>query len=280
MRTPAARPSGRSWAGIFVLAAAVALTPAVAVAQYAAPDSNSRAIGEKYHVEVSGSFWNPNLFGQISSEQFGIIGSSIDFETDLDFVKTRFKDLRIVLRPSKKARFRIQYTPVVYQAATNLERTIVFNGLNFPISVPIESEFGWKVWRFGYEYDFIYRSRGFVGVLLEGRYTHFTASLNAPGIGSEFTSAKAPLPALGVVGRAYVLPQVAINFEVSGFRVPDIDPDYKANYFDWDINGTVNLTNNVGVQVGWRKMTTYLQIENDFGDFKFQGLWFGAALRY
>ncbi len=282
MRIRTTRPSGLSWAGIVVLAAAVVtLTPTAARAQYAAPDANRGAIGEKYHVEFAGSFWNPDLFGQISSEQFGIVGSSIDLTNDLNFQPTRFKDMRIVLRPSKKSRFRIQYTPVQYEAEATLKRTFIFNGQEFgPINIPIESEFGWKVWRFGYEYDFVYTPRGFVGVLLEARYTQFTASISSPGIGSEFTSAKAPLPAVGVVGRGYVLPNVAINFEVSGFRVPDIDPDVKANYFDWDVNGTVNLTNNFGMQVGWRRMTTYASLEQDFGSFRFQGLWFGAAVRY
>ena len=30
------------------------------------------------------------------------------------------------------------------------------------------------------------------------------------------------------------------------------DPKYLANYFDWDVHGTVNFTNNVGIQIGWR----------------------------
>jgi hypothetical protein len=42
----------------------------------------------------------------------------------------------------------------------------------------------------------------------------------------------------------------------------------------------VNLTNNVGVEIGWRRMNTFLHIEEDEGDFKFQGLWFGGAVRY
>ena len=118
-----------------------------------------------------------------------------------------------------------------------------------------------------------------VGVLLEARYTQFTAELNS-AINTEFTTARAPLPALGVVGRGYVLPNLAINFEVTGFRLPEFDKRYEATYFDWDINGTVNVTNNVGLQVGWRKLTNFLRIENDLGDLRFQGLWFGAAVRY
>src|SRR5207245_2878360 len=102
------------------------------------------------------------------------------------FQQTRFDDVRIVARPGRKHRFRLQYTPVVYTASTNLTRTITFNGISFPASIPITSEFDWKVWRFGYEYDMVYRDRGFVGVLIEGRYTEFAASLAGPGR-SEFT---------------------------------------------------------------------------------------------
>lgn len=261
------------------LTALALLLPAAAQAQYGAPELDSSAVGEKYHVEVAGSLWNPDVFGQISSEQFGQLGTKIDFQQDLAYKKTRFKDLRIVLRPSRKSKFRIQHTPIRYDAETTLKRDITFNGQKFPLALPINSEFNWNVWRFGYEYDFIYKSRGYVGMLLEGRYTQMTAELNSP-LTNEFSSTKAPLPAIGIVGRAYVLPEVAINFEVTGFKLPDVDPKYKANYYDWDINGTINVSNYVGLQVGWRRMTTFLDVKNDTGDLKFQGLWLGAALRY
>ena len=278
LRHPARAP--RRHAGLFMASlAALLLLPGVAGAQYSAPDSNQGAVGEKYHVEFSGSFWNPTVFGVVSSEQFRQLGSDIDVVKDLGFEPTRFGDMRIVLRPSKKSRFRVQYTPIRYEATSSLQRSIVFNGQRFDVALPIQSAVEWKVWRFGYEYDFLYLPRGFVGVLLEARYTQFTAELNS-AINTEFTTARAPLPALGVVGRGYVLPNVAINFEMTGFRLPEFDKRYEATYFDWDINGTVNVTNNVGLQVGWRKLTNFLRIENDLGDLRFQGLWFGAAVRY
>ena len=265
------------------LAALSLLAPASARAQYAAPDLDRTAIGEKYRFEVSGTLWNPTLYGLISSEQFKLVGSDIDVVKDLGYETTRFRDLRVVLRPSKKSKFRFQYTPIRYEANTILRRDIVFNGIKFPVQVPVESEFSWKVMRFGYEYDFIYRDRGFVGMLLDVRYTQFNAEISTSSSllnERQFTSAKAPLPALGLVGRGYVLPNLAINFEVSGLVLPHINEDYEANYFDWDINGTFNVTNNVGIQVGWRKLSNFLRIENDLGDLKFQGMWFGAAVRY
>lgn len=260
------------------LMAAVAL-PSTALAQADDRPPSTRAIGEEYHIEVGGAIWRPSLFGLIASEQFGIVGSQIDFVSDLGFTKTQFLDGRLVLRPSKKSKLRFQYTPVSYTADSTLSRQIIFNGIRYPVNVPIKSTFEWTVVRVGYEFDFFYTDRGYVGFLIEGRYTQMSASLKSP-LDDEATVAKAPLPAFGLVGRAYPLKNVSITAEVSGFELPDIDEDYQANYVDIDIYGTVNFSRHLGVQVGWRRMNTFLRVKTDQGDFRFQGLWFGGALRY
>jgi hypothetical protein len=262
------------------LTAVVFFAPSVAAAQYGAPELNTGVPGEQYHFEVAGTIWNPNVSGIVSSQRLGILGSNVDFVDDLGFERSSFKDLRIVLRPSKKSRFRIQYTPIEYTAETNLKRELVFNGQKFPLALPVQSEFDWKVWRLGYEYDFLYRERWFVGVLVEGRITQMKAELASP-LQTEFTEVRAPLPALGFVGRAYPIPELAINFEMSMFRVPsETFPDVEANYYDWNIHGTFNVNRYVGLQVGWRRLTNFLVVEDDSADVKFQGLWFGGALRY
>lgn len=258
---------------------AALLAPSAAAAQAGDPIPSTRAIGEEYHIEVSGSLWRPSVSGIISSEQFGIVGSKIDFVTDLGFKTERFKDVRLVLRPGKKHRFRFQYTPVTYAVESSLKREIVFNGIKYPVNVPIQSTFDWKVLRAGYEFDFLYTDRGFLGILIEARYTEMGASLRSP-LNNESSTAKLPLPALGLVGRAYPIKNVSITAEVSGFKLPDIDEDYDANYLDLDIYGTINFTRYFGIQAGWRRMNTYLKAENDTGDFKFQGIWFGGAIRY
>lgn len=259
--------------------AAALLMPATTLAQANDPVISTRAIGEDYHIELSGGFWRPKVAGTISSEQFGIVGSNIDFTKDLGFTTTRFGDGRLVLRPGKKHRFRVQYTPVSYSAESELSREIIFNGIKYPVNVPVQSSFDWKVWRFGYEYDFFYTDRGFIGFLIEGRYTEMAAHLKSP-LNDEATSAKAPLPAFGLIGRAYPLKNVSITAEVSGFKLPNVDEDYDANYVDIDIYGTVNFTHHFGVQAGWRRMNTFLKVEKDQGDFRFQGIWFGGAIRY
>ena len=56
-----------------------------------------------------------------------------------------------MLRPAKKHKFRFEYTPIKYQAETVLQRDIVFNGIEFPIALPVESEITWRAYRFAYE---------------------------------------------------------------------------------------------------------------------------------
>jgi hypothetical protein len=255
------------------------LVVAPASAQVSEQETSRLPLGDRYRIEVSGTLWNPSVVGIVSSEQFGIIGDQINFTSDLGYKQTRFGDFRMVLRPSRKSKFRVQYTPIAYTATTDFKRDIVFNGIKFPVSIPVTSTFQWKVLRVGYEYDFVANNRGFVGMLIEGRYTNFKTELSS-AIAEEYTVAKVPLPAIGAVGRVYVIPEIAVDFEVSAFKFPEVDPKYRANYFDWDIHGTFNFTDNVGVQVGWRRMTSYIYIEDNTGDIKFQGMWFGAAVRY
>ena len=267
----------RSSAALACLALVLSASPAFA--QRGSREQSRPILGERYHIEVGTSWWNPALFGVISSDDLQVIGSQIDFERDLGYTQTRFKDLRFVVRPSTKHRLRVQYTPIEYTASTTFTRDITFNGTTFPVSLPIASTFAWRVWRTGYEYDFLYRPQGFLGVLGEARFIDMTAELTS-AFQSELVQAKAVVPAVGIYGRAYVLPDVAINFEVSGFKVPEIDGKYSGTYLDWDLHGTVNITNNLGVQIGWRKASTFLTIDSDTGDLKFKGIWFGFAVRY
>jgi hypothetical protein len=258
----------------------LAAAAAPAAAQYSAPKLTGSAIGEKYHIQASAGLWNPDLTGVIASEQFGITGSKVDFVTDLKFQKTRFSDFRFELKPSKHNKLYAQYSPVSYSSDTTTTREIIFNGQKYSPNVPIQATFDWKVWRIGYEIDVLTLPRGFVGLMFEGRLTDFGASLRTPGLEPEFTRAKGPLPAVGFIARGYVLANLSITGSISGFKVPNVSPDYKGNYYDLDIYGTFNVVNWAGVQAGYRDMSTTVTMKKDFGDMRYKGVWFGGVLRY
>lgn len=264
-----------------VLCLALLLTAIPAEAQYAARRSSERATGEDYHVEVGGFFWNPNPNMVIQSERFGIIGTQIDLIQDLGLPQTRFNQMKVVLRPSTRHKFRFEYTPIKYEQPEGvLQRNIVFNGILYNVALPVASMMDWRAYRFGYEFDFIYRDRGFLGILLEAKYTDVRAELRNV-LNDEYIRARAPIPAIGAIGRVYVAPNISITGEFSGFKLPEgIDENYRAKYFDFDLYGTINLNDHFGGQVGYRSFDVFYKINDDEGDLKLKGLYFGAVARF
>jgi hypothetical protein len=257
-----------------------------AQAQFAVRGSDDRATGERYHVELGGFYWNPDPTLLVRSEALteARIGSTIDFVNELGFEQKRFGQIKAVLRPAKKHKFRFEYTPIKYENPNAvLTRDIVFNGQLFRISLPVAAEMHWKAYRFGYEYDLIYRSRGFFGIILEAKYTDVEARLSQFALGlEEFARARAPIPSIGAIGRVYVVPNISITAEVSGFKLPEsIDEDYKAHYIDFDLYGTVNFTDHFGGQLGYRSFDVFYLIDDeDEGTLKLKGLYFGGVVRF
>jgi len=265
-----------------ILCAGLLLTAVPASAQYGSRGGLSDpATGESYHIEASGNLWNPSPTLLITSEALGIVGDQIDFVQDFGLEKSTFRQLKLALRPGRKHKLRFEYTPIKYEQEANISRSIVFNGQRFNVSLPVLAELKWNAMRFGYEYDFIYRDRGYFGLLLEAKYTDVEAALSNALIGREFASAKAPIPAIGFTGRGYVLPNVSITGEFSFFKLPEsIDEDYRARYYDFDLYGTVNFTNNFGAQAGYRALTVFYKVDTDTGDLKMKGLYFGGVVRF
>ena len=97
---------------LFCAAAVLAASPAHA--QYGARSYSDRATGETYHVELGGYFWNPSPEIGIVSEGLGIPGDRVDFVTDLGIEQSQFRQLKVVLRPATKHKFRFEYTPINY----------------------------------------------------------------------------------------------------------------------------------------------------------------------
>ena len=247
---------------------------------YAQGGLSDPATGETYHVEIGGYLWStsPTIF--ITSESLGIIGSTIDFVEDLGIGDKTFRQLKVVLRPGRKHKFRFEYSPISWSEESLLSRSIIFNGQRFDIALPVLAELQWNAMRFTYEWDFVYRDRGFVGLVLDLKYTDVEASLENSLIGREFISARAPIPAIGLIGRGYVAPNVSITGEFTGFKLPDIDEEYQGTYYDFDLYGSVNFTDNFGAQVGWRRFTVFYKVDEDEGDFKLKGLYFGGVVRF
>ena len=263
-------------------ALALVITPAAALAQYR-PAAAEAAVGEDYHIEASYNFWDaePTLF--VQSESLGIIGSEVDLIGDLGIVKKRLAKFDLILRPAKKHRLKFQRLPIKYETdAFRVEREFVFNGQRYTVGLPVSTSVDFSTYSFGYEYDFLYFPRGFVGANINLKYTNVDLELLSP-IGAEFITAAAPIPAVGFAGRGYITKNLAVDSELTFFRIPDSLREQltgDGSYTDFDIHATYNFNKYVGAQYGWRRTTVLYEVDSDTGDLKFSGMYFGGVVRY
>lgn len=271
------RPSIRLYA---VLMAMLACQAVPAFAQFQPRPLNDPATGERYHIEGSASLWLSGADMTVQSEAFDIVGSLIDFKRDLGLQDKKFSEFQLVYRPAIKHKLRLQYLPINFEQEATLTRDITFNGQLYRVGMPVNSQLKWKTTRLAYEYDFISKNRGFGGLIVEAKYTAIEASLQSPLL-LEYARARAPIPALGGIFRFYPVPNISITGELTGITVPaSVSEDYNAHYADLDIYGTVNLTNNVGAKIGYRSIDVGYVFEQDKGDFRVQGIYFGVVARY
>ena len=262
------------------------LTASAAHAQFRPrPIENHPATGERYHVEASTGFWFPTTDIVISSAGIGALsglpGTMINANTDLGLVDGRFSERHLVVRPARRHKLRLQYIPIAYEQTAALSREIVFNGQRYVAGTLVNSTLDWKAWRIGYEYDFVSRDRGYGGVVMDVKYTDGRATLATAAGPREFNEQRVPIPALGGIFRVYPAANISVTGEVTGFALPEhLIENTQAHYIDIDFYGTVNFTNYVGVQVGYRSLDVGYVVSADNGAFKLRGLYFGVVARY
>jgi hypothetical protein len=259
--------------GVSVLVAAAAGSAGAQIRR--APVSSG--VGEDYHVEASINFWNPTPDIVVTSESLGIPGTEIDAVDDLGFEKKMFTDFKVTLKATKRFKLRLGYTPIKYTAQATLQRNIIFNGQLYSVGLPVDTELEWHQWRGGIQFDVVSVDRGFLGFIVEAKFTDFRVDLASPLV-SEFTDVKAPIPTVGGIGRVYVAENFAITGELTGLSLT-IDGD-EGRYFDFDLNGAYYFTPNFGAQGGFRRLSLHYTVDQDTGDLKLSGIYFGGVVRF
>jgi hypothetical protein len=261
-----------------LLTLAASLVASTAHAQFSRRDP---ATGEVYRIEAAYGWWRPEPTIGIASEGLGIPPTLIDFETDLGISKTRVRELRVVLRPGRQHKFKLDYLPINYKVEGHiLSRTIVFNGQSYNVGLPVNLDADFTTLKIGYEYDFIYKDRGYFGFVLDTKVTRARIDFSSP-INEEFAEATAPIPTLGFAGRAYVARNVAVGGEMTFFKIPGgEDREYDGSYYDYDFYATLNFNNNAGVTGGWRKLDLDYTVKEDFGSLDLRGLYVLGVVRF
>lgn len=233
---------------------------------------------EDHVVELGVMFWKPSPELILTSQALARAGEdNVNFVEDLGLEDKYFPDFRVSVGRNHK--FRTSFVTFSYDADTTVQRTIRFEGRTFNLGVPVTADIKWKLYRFGYEWDFVSRERGFFGVIVDLKYNKVEASIDSPVLtAAATTDVTAPIPTIGVIGRGYIAPNVSITGEFTGMSLTPGEDELK--FWDFDLYGTVSVGRNFGVEGGYRSVVADYIVDEDTGDLKMKGLYFGAVVRF
>jgi hypothetical protein len=229
--------------------------------------------------ELAVVYWKPSPDLVIQSGVItGATGiQNVDFVNEFGIADKGFTGFRASL--GRKHKFNLGYTPIKYSADATIQRTITFKGQTFNVGAPATTNIKWDLWRFGYEWDFVSMDKGYVGLIADLKYNKVSASIDSPALSrTAATEQKAPVPTIGVAFRGYPVPMVAIGGEFGGLKLNH--GNNEAKFIDFDINGTVFFGRHLGAQAGYRSVTVDYVIDDDSGNLKLEGPWFGGVVKF
>jgi hypothetical protein len=241
-------------------------------------NAHAQRPAEDHLVELGVMLWKPAPELRLSTDTLAGAGvGEVDFVQEFGIEDKYFPEFRATIGRNHK--FRSSFVTFNYNEEAIIARTIVFQGRTFNIGVPATADIKWKLYRFGYEWDFVSRERGFFGVIADVKYNRVEAAIDSPALTSAATTdTTAPVPTIGVIARGYLAPRVSITGEFSGLSITR--DEFEGKFFDFDLYGTVSAGRSFGVQGGYRSVVVDYLVDGDSGGLKMKGPYFGAVVRF
>ena len=234
------------------------------------------APGEDFHVELGAMFFKPTP--ELRIQTGSTIVGEVDFVEEFDIEDKFFTEFRVVAKPARKHKIRFSYMAARWDESATVERTFTFGGRTFTVGAPATADLQWDMYKIGYEWDFVARDRGFVGLIAELKHSDVSANVEAIGIGAVTYETPAPVPTVGIIARGYPHRLVSITGEFSGLKLNT--DELEAALWDFDINANVSMGRHFGIQGGYRSVVAEYLDEDDTADLKLQGPYFGAVVRF
>jgi hypothetical protein len=229
---------------------------------------------EQYTVRVEYRRWHANLEGAFRQ---GLLGTTIDPVADLGVpADEKTREIHGALQVAAGHKLRVGYIKLGYAGDTVVDRTLVYSGTVFPINTRVVTSLKGGYWSAGYEFDFLERDTGYLGVVLGGRLLDVDSILVAPDAGiQEAVSTKSVAPTLSLAGRVYAS-KISLGGEIGGLYLGD-----RGYLLDADASARLHFSDRAALQVGYRYIKARGELDaEDFLEVKLSGLTYGIEVSF
>jgi hypothetical protein len=255
-------------AAIGVLAAAVGLGVASAAA------AQERLPGpERYTLRVEYRELRPTLTGKAQKGSGGQEGTLIDLVDDLGVPKKRTFEVRGALKIGSGSKIRGAWVPLNYKGDVIAPRTFRFGASRFARFSEVVTTVKGNYFSAAYEWDFLKRPHGLIGLLLGGRMVDVDYVIVAPGDGvRENDTLRRPFPVGGLTGRFYA-GRLSLEGELSMLPAGD-----RGSFYEGEMATRLHLSDRLAAGAGYRFFSLKGKEDVDQLRSHFSGWQFGLEL--
>jgi hypothetical protein len=228
---------------------------------------------ERYGLRLEYREYRPTLTGQVQKGANGDTGSLVDVVDDLAIEDKRTFDARVTLKIKTGHKVRAGYMPLDYHGDQPAPHNFTFKNTTYFRDERVVTSIKGALYSGDYQWEFYRGERGFVGALLGARlFDVDTVLVDVDQATREQDSARAPIPVLGVAGRAYA-GRVSVEGEFAGLTAGSL-----GSYYEFEASGRVHLSDRLAVQGGYRVLSLNAKDDPDFVKLKMGGWQFGLEL--
>lgn len=199
-----------------LFAAAIAVAPTLHAADYDL---------DEYKVRISGMWFFTNPTGTIHATGSDPLGS-FDLTKDFGFNSYSTFTGKVDWKFTHKNHLYLAASPFSQTRTRDLDRTIDFQGQTFEVGLTTTAKLSNWAYAPGYQYDFIRRDRGHLGIAVQldvfNTNTKLSAAAQVTGDGTQSAaksasaSVVAPIPVAGPDFRFYILPRLYVAGDLFG----------------------------------------------------------------
>jgi hypothetical protein len=231
---------------------------------------------EDYNIELEGRYWHPNLDSTVKIVNNNI-GTDVNLVNDLGLDKeNNFGEARLQVKFFNRNKLNFSYLPMKWDADQNIARTIQFNGQTYTAGTRVQSQLDMKLFKAGYEFDFITGQYGFLGANFDVLAADTHVELKAPALAiDEKHDATLPVPMIGVTGRLNFLKWLGVTARVSGLPAGGYG-------YVLDAEGSldINPIKFVGISGGYRFLQAKATYRDNKADYKLDGPFVALKVRF
>ncbi len=227
---------------------------------------------ERYYLRGEYWRWGVNLNSELQKGFGDQPGTVIDGEDTLGLTGTGTNVVRATIRFGQSAKIRGSWTQLDFSGDQATPTNFTFGDETFFAGERVVTRVKGALYTFDFEYDFVKRREGFMGITLGAVYLDSDSVLVSPGTGKQVAqTGQVPVPLIGLTGRTYYGRRFSFEGEFGWGTIGS-----RGSVWSTSFVVRFHLSDRLAASGGYRRLSMHGKDERDSLDVKLSGWVFGG----